>query len=100
MNDMLDVNIEFVKGVLFVRLDGRINNDSIFSINKNLQEIKSVIQDEEKFKNVYIKENDFNSKDILIKENNNITNIETTIDNKNEKFVPAIKILMKLKNKK
>ena len=46
--------------------------------NKNLPEIKSVIQDEEKFKKVYIKENDFNSKDILIKENNNITNIETT----------------------
>lgn len=36
---MLDVNIEFVKGVLFVRLEGRINNDSIISINKNLQEI-------------------------------------------------------------
>ena len=38
---MLDVNFEFVKGVLFVRLDGRINRDSVYSVNKNLIDIIS-----------------------------------------------------------
>lgn len=36
---MLDVNFEFVKGILFVRLKGKINNYSIISIEKNLNEI-------------------------------------------------------------
>jgi len=36
---MLDVNFEFVGGVLFVRLEGKINNDSISSVKDNLIEI-------------------------------------------------------------
>ena len=36
---MLDVNIEFVKGVLFVRLDGKLNADNTKEIESNLKEI-------------------------------------------------------------
>ena len=36
---MLDVNIEFVKGVLFVRLDGKLNVDNTKEIESNLKEI-------------------------------------------------------------
>lgn len=38
---MLDVNFEFVRGVLFVRLDGKVNHDSIYSVDKNLIDIIS-----------------------------------------------------------
>ena len=38
---MLDVNFEFVKGILFVRLDGKINYDSIKSVESNLKDIVS-----------------------------------------------------------
>lgn len=38
---MLDVNFEFVKGVLFVRLDGKLNHDSAYSVNSNLIDIIS-----------------------------------------------------------
>ena len=38
---MLDVSFEFVKGILFVRLEGNINSNSISSVNKNLTEIIS-----------------------------------------------------------
>ncbi len=33
---MLEINIEFIKGVLVVRLEGRINNESVRSIRDNL----------------------------------------------------------------
>ncbi|MBO6195710.1 MAG: hypothetical protein J6O56_05180 [Bacilli bacterium] len=36
---MLDVNIEFVGGILFVRLEGKINNSSVSSVNSSLTDI-------------------------------------------------------------
>ena len=36
---MIDVNFEFERGILFVRLEGNINNKSIYSVNKNLTDI-------------------------------------------------------------
>lgn len=39
MNKMLDVNFEFACGILFVRLEGRINRDSVLSIENNLRDI-------------------------------------------------------------
>ena len=38
---MLDVNFEFVKGVLFVRLEGKLNHDSTKSVRDNLIDIIS-----------------------------------------------------------
>lgn len=38
---MLDVNFEFVKGILFVRLDGKLNHDNVHSVNTNLRDIIS-----------------------------------------------------------
>ena len=38
---MLDVNFEFVRGILFVRLEGVVNNDTTCSIKKNLVDIIS-----------------------------------------------------------
>lgn len=38
---MLDVNFEFIKGILFVRLEGRINSKSVSSLNTSLIEIIS-----------------------------------------------------------
>jgi Anti-anti-sigma regulatory factor (antagonist of anti-sigma factor) len=39
---MLDINLEFRKGILFVRLDGRLNN---LTISKFEREIISLIED-------------------------------------------------------
>ncbi len=36
---MLDVNFEFACGILFVRLEGKINRDSVLSIESNLKDI-------------------------------------------------------------
>lgn len=36
---MLDINIEFVKGILFVRLDGKLNMDNTKEIENNIKEI-------------------------------------------------------------
>ncbi len=36
---MLDVSFEFVGGILFVRLEGKINNTSISSVNRSLTDI-------------------------------------------------------------
>ena len=36
---MLDVNFEFVRGILFVRLEGKINHDSTSSVKNSLTEI-------------------------------------------------------------
>lgn len=36
---MLDVNFEFVRGILFVRLEGKINYDSISTINNSLTDV-------------------------------------------------------------
>lgn len=36
---MLDVNFEFACGILFVRLEGKINRDSVSSIKNNLIDI-------------------------------------------------------------
>ncbi|MBQ1496616.1 MAG: hypothetical protein IIZ40_04660 [Bacilli bacterium] len=36
---MIDVNFEFERGILFVRLEGNINNKSVSSVNKNLTDI-------------------------------------------------------------
>ena len=33
---MLDINIEFIKGVLVVRLEGNLNNDSVKSVRDSL----------------------------------------------------------------
>lgn len=36
---MLDVNFEFVGGILFVRLEGKINRSSVSSVNDSLTDI-------------------------------------------------------------
>ena len=36
---MLDVNFEFASGILFVRLEGKINKTSVSSINSSLTDI-------------------------------------------------------------
>ena len=36
---MLDVNFEFVGGILFVRLEGKINKTSVSSVNSSLTDI-------------------------------------------------------------
>ena len=36
---MIDVNFEFERGILFVRLEGNIKNKSVSSVNKNLTDI-------------------------------------------------------------
>ena len=36
---MLDVNFEFVGGILFVRLEGKINRSSVASVNDSLTDI-------------------------------------------------------------
>lgn len=36
---MLDVNFEFVGGILFVRLEGKINRSSVSSVNGSLTDI-------------------------------------------------------------
>lgn len=38
---MLDVNFEFVKGILFVRLEGKLNFDNSKNIEKNITNIIS-----------------------------------------------------------
>ena len=38
---MLDINFEFIKGVLFVRLDGKINFSNSDNIEKNITSIVS-----------------------------------------------------------
>ena len=38
---MLSVNFEFVRGILFVRLEGKVNNDSSLSLKENLTDIIS-----------------------------------------------------------
>lgn len=38
---MIDVNFEYERGILFVRLEGKVNSNSISSVNKNLMNIIS-----------------------------------------------------------